>query len=187
MKLPPPYTSQIPDELRMQASDLLSHCIETGQVKPLYQVVENLLLVGPSAFYSLHTLLLEATQRRAQIEDEIHRTIGMFYNKIATLGLTREQFESPFITYEFLEFDYMMRRDFTYELELMAQNIPGEIIWKVSEYVGETREKLDQLAQHYQLCAYMAGYLDDWLWGMAYQTVQQLYAISFSKSNHIVL
>lgn len=188
MNLPPSFVPQIPDDLRMQANDLLSHCIETGQIQPFYRVVQNLLLVGPSAFDTLYALLRETSQRRAQIEDEIHRAIGTFYNNVyAASGLTAEQFDRPFFAYETLQFGYRLYGDYLYEIDWIASGITGETFNQLSEYHAETSQKLDQLAKQYQLCLQLENYLDDWLWGMAYQTVQQLHAISFSKSNHIVL
>lgn len=188
MNLPPSFVPQIPDDLRMQANDLLSHCIATGQAKPLYQVVENLLLVGPSAFYTLNALLRETSQRRAQIEDEIHRAIGTFYNNVyAASGLTAEQFDRPFFAYETLQFEYRLYGDYLYELDWIASDITSETFSQLTEYHAETSQKLDQLAKQYQLCVQLENYLEDWLWGMAYQTVQHLHAIPLAKSSHIVL
>lgn len=189
MNLPPPFVPQIPDDLRMQANDLLSHCLETGQEKPLHQVVENLLLVGPSAFYTLNALLLETSQRRAQIEDEIHRAIGIFHNKIAEFGLTRQTINDPFACYEQLDIESILLDRYDAELNLSPQtlNLPAEAHLLLLEAYHTTKDKLNQLIQQYLLSRQLENYLEDWLWGMAYQTVQQLHAIPLTKSSHIVL
>ncbi len=59
--------------IRLQAGDVLIRCLDDATTAPIQQMVETLILAGPSSIGVLQEILAEAEQRKGQVLDDLHQ------------------------------------------------------------------------------------------------------------------
>jgi HPt (histidine-containing phosphotransfer) domain-containing protein len=59
--------------IRLQAGDVLIRCLDEATAEPIQQMVEALILAGPSSISVLQEILSEAEQRKGQVLDDLHQ------------------------------------------------------------------------------------------------------------------
>ena len=58
---------------RLQAGDVLTHCLEVGTTEPVHEMIQEMVLAGPQSLEALREILGEAMKRKAQVYDELTR------------------------------------------------------------------------------------------------------------------
>lgn len=57
--------------IRLQAEEALDLCLRSGEVDPVQEIVEKLVLAGPVSLGTLREILGEAERRRTQIDQDL--------------------------------------------------------------------------------------------------------------------
>jgi len=79
--------------LRLQAAELLATCLESGEIAPLEELVEGLVLVGPQSLGALREILSEVDERKVQIQHDIDQVLQELAAKLKEYGATFESQE----------------------------------------------------------------------------------------------
>ena len=152
--------------IRLQAGDLLLHCLEEGNLSSLQQLVESLVLAGPQNIITLQEILAETAQRRTQILDDYHQVLAEFKKSLKELGI------NPSGLQELDQIEQITAMQFLGMLR--QQDIHDEKIQIAClQRLQETKEMISGLTDHIRLLAEIEKYLRDWLWGLAYQSTQE--------------
>ena len=56
--------------VRLQAADVLTHCLEEGDPAPVQDLVEELVLVGTQSMSAIREILAEVASRKTQLRDD---------------------------------------------------------------------------------------------------------------------
>ena len=59
--------------LRLQASDVLTHCLEDGNTAPLQSLVEELVIAGPQSLRAIREILIEVKSRKVQLKEDLYQ------------------------------------------------------------------------------------------------------------------
>jgi hypothetical protein len=151
--------------LRTQAGDILTRCIDEYSSKPIQQLVEALVVAGPSSLSTLREILAETHRRRLQLEDDRRQIYD---------GLTRN-----------LEYYAVPIRNFG-DPQQLADVTPGQFVeWLRQQGIRDdetlasclqlfhdSRELVEVLNQHIALFEEIKSYLQDWMFGVAYHSVR---------------
>jgi hypothetical protein len=152
--------------IRMQAGDLLMRCMDSGTVRPMQDLVENLVLAGPQSLGTLHEILLETGQRRAQIQDDMQRLYGEFQNTLNKFGIRRTE-DLP-DAHSFANMDDVRFYQLIIRHGILEEDRQTDCFQKFQE----TQDLMNSLIENIELLQNIEGYLKDWLWGLAYQSVR---------------
>src|SRR5512143_539175 len=58
---------------RLQAGDVLTHCIEDGSTQPIHEMIQDMVLAGPQSLEALREILGEANKRKSQVYDDLNQ------------------------------------------------------------------------------------------------------------------
>ena len=58
---------------RLQAGDVLTHCIEDGSTHPIHEMIQEMVLAGPQSLEALREILGEASKRKTQVYDDLNQ------------------------------------------------------------------------------------------------------------------
>lgn len=167
--------------IRMQAGDLLMRCLDSGSVRPMQDLVENLVLAGPQSLGTLHEIMLETGQRRAQVQDDMQRLYGEFQKKLARYGV-RASDELP-DAHSFTRMD-----DIRFYQLITSHGVNDEDTQAdCFQHFQETQDLMDSLEENIVLLQNIESYLKDWLWGLAYQSARDAGQNSPQKSTNWML
>lgn len=152
--------------IRLQAGEVLNHCLDKGDTIPIQNLVEGLVLVGPQSLSVLREVIAEVVARKAQLTDDRNQ----IYHKLAinlkrygvnlaghcsSLALTRLT-PVAFITV------------------LHQQGITDEKAQRhCLRLLHNTLDLMSSLSENYRLLDEIEVYLQDWLWVLIYQSAQQ--------------
>jgi hypothetical protein len=153
--------------IRQQAGDLLMRCLDLGSPRPMQELVEGLILAGSHSVGTLHEILVETGQRRAQVQDDLQRVYGEFQNKLKKNGLKVGEVFQDAIS--------LTRITPALFYRLMAEHgIQDEMI-RIECYRSfeETQDLMTSLYGNIKLLQEIENYLRDWLWGLAYQSAHE--------------
>jgi hypothetical protein len=79
--------------LRLQASDVLTQCLENGDTAPLQILVEDLVCAGPQSVRAIREILIEVKTRKIQLKDDLFQLKTTLETSLDTgnlLGRTHE-------------------------------------------------------------------------------------------------
>lgn len=163
--------------IRMQAGDLLMRCMDSGNLRPMQELVENLVLAGPQSLGTLHEILLETGQRRAQIQDDLQRLYGEFQRKMYQFGVRRSE-DLP----DALSFARMDDVRF-YQLITAHGILEEDVQADCFQEFQDTQDLMNSLIENIELLQSIESYLKDWLWGLAYQSVRDAGSVQKTPTN----
>src|SRR4030043_2230754 len=58
---------------RLQAGDVLTHCMEDGSIDPIHVMIQEMVLAGPQSLEALREILGEANKRKTQVYDDLNQ------------------------------------------------------------------------------------------------------------------
>jgi hypothetical protein len=154
---------------RLQAGDILVTCLENGNVTPMRAYVEDLVLAGPGSLNALREMRVEASTRRRQFQDEIAETFTQFESKLVGYGvslsnLTERLLDDGLDTSGFIS--YLDQHGIADESDQKACML----------MIHNTKETMYSLANQILLLQEVELFLEDWIWGLAYQSARQTLA-----------
>jgi len=165
--------------LRLQASDVLMRCLELKSRDPMHELVEGFILQGPQSITALRETLAEAGQHRAETEDELHRAFidlqGQCHNQGLQISGTLDAFSLTSLPVEFLR-NIMIDQGLETEEK---QTVCLKLLQKGRTTITRLVTKLDLLQE-------IETYIQDWLWGLAYQTVHQKNMEDYSRPANLL-
>ncbi len=152
--------------VRLQAGDLLIRCIEEGSPAPMQQMVEGLVLAGPQSLSALQEMLAVTGQQKSQAMDDIHQVFAEFENNLKKYGVRLKGIKTPLALARLSPVRFLKI--------LRDQQIADEKMQiACMQLLKDSREVMRSLAAHLQLLEDIETYLQDWMWGLAYQSARQ--------------
>ncbi|MFZ6030905.1 MAG: hypothetical protein ACOYYS_24625 [Chloroflexota bacterium] len=151
--------------LRMQAGDVLMRCLDEGSTAPIQQVVEGLVLAGPQSITVLREILAESSQRKSQVQDDMHQVYVQFASGLDGYGVSLKGYRTA------LSLIRLTPRRF---LGLLRKQSVMEDAAQVAclQLLHETRLLLKHLAVQFHLLEDVEQYLEDWMLGVVYDAAR---------------
>jgi hypothetical protein len=151
--------------VRLQAGDLLTRCLEENSILPVQQLVDGLVLAGPSSLQAMREILAEASQRKSQVQDDLHQLYKELEKSLRSYGVELKK---------------------GIDLPAVARILPSQVLGVLEDQsalsdesrptcvqiLEDGRDLADNLLIKLNLLAEIESYLQDWLWGIAYQSVR---------------
>ena len=152
--------------VRMQAGDVLLRCMEDASVSPMFQMVESLILAGPTSLDVLREILAETNSRKVQVGDDMQQVLNGLKNNLEGYGIRLRSVRQPAALTRIkpVRFLGVLRSQGLVEEEAQTTCL---------QLLHDARELVESLLEHYTLLAEIEKYLEDWIWGMFYETVHQ--------------
>jgi hypothetical protein len=151
--------------IRLQAGDLLIRCLEEESAKPISNLVEGLVLAGPNSINALREILAEAEHRKYQIQDDLHQLMNDLSRSLRSYGLRMDG--------EYRELAFLSLSPIGVLSVMRDQNLTDhEIQTACLRLLKDSRDLVVSLMSRLSLMEEIEAYLQDWLWGMAYQSVR---------------
>jgi hypothetical protein len=155
--------------IRMQAGDILIRCMESGNIRPMVELVETLVLAGPKSISMLYEIMVETGQRRAQIQDDLNRLFGEFVRKMNELKIPHRLI--------FADADTFLRLNKKHIMQVLKQegNNLHSGYNETARLVEDTQDLMRNLADNIRLLTEIENLLRDWVWGLAHQSAHAVY------------
>ncbi|MFU8773496.1 MAG: hypothetical protein ACNA8H_13895, partial [Anaerolineales bacterium] len=151
---------------RMQAGEVLNHCLEQNHSAPVQSWVERLVIAGPQNFRILQEILVEVSHRKVQVNQDILQVIDHYVNSLSTKGVRFADYETNLLKNKLAPEVFMTI--------LKEQRISDrENRLECFQLLYDANEVLKNLYDHLKLLDEIETYLQDWMWGMAYQFARQ--------------
>lgn len=152
--------------VRLQAGDLLIRCMEESSSNPIHNLVEGLVLAGPQSINALREILAEADRRNSQIQDDLHQLLRDLERSLSSYGLnlSGDLRDITLTSLSPIGIISLMREHQIDDHETQAACL---------RLIKDSRELIENLVSRLKLLDEIKYYLEDWLWGVAYQSVRQ--------------
>jgi hypothetical protein len=152
--------------VRMQAGDVLIHCLDDSSVEPMHQMVETLLLAGPENLEVIKEILAETSQRKTQVDDDMQQVISGLKTNLEGYGIRLHSVRKPS--------SLSGMKPARFLKILREQGVQDEHVQTTClQMLYDSRDLIDSLQSHYNLLAELEAYLQDWMWGVVYDSVHQ--------------
>jgi hypothetical protein len=152
--------------LRLQAGDLLIRCLEEGSTEPLHQMVEGLVLAGPVSISAMREILAETGRRKVQVQEDLQHVLKGLDSSLRSYGV-RLVGHSAGLSLTSLTPVALMALLRQQEIHDNASQVACLQILK------ESRDLFDSMAGRLKLLEDVEHYLQDWLWGIAFQSTHK--------------
>lgn len=152
--------------IRMQAGEVLNHCLDKGNSAPIQSLVEGLVLAGPESLSVLREILAEVNARKAQLADDWNQVLHKFFECLSGYGITAAN------QWTISSFSGLNPRSILSLLKqqgITEENIQAQCL----HLFRETKELLESMGKNISLLREIENYLEDWLWGLIYQSCRQ--------------
>lgn len=166
--------------VRIQAGDVLATCLQEDSTAPLQKLVEGLVLAGPTSLNALREIRAEVIAQRTELQSEIARIFSNVEEKLNGWGVS---------------LDGLSGRNTMHSLEAACLgNIlrQGEgqdetRLLECTRLLNASKEAMSHLARQILMLNEVDIYLEDWIWGLMYQSARQTeadYRIQNPKNNY---
>lgn len=152
--------------VRMEAGDLLTRCMDENSIAPVQHMVEGLVMAGPQSLQALREVLAEASQRKVQVQDDLNQ---LYQNLEKTLGSYGIRFDR-----ELLPKAVGLSPEHCKQL-LKGLQVEDEARVTCMQILRDSQDLVDNLSTRMCTLSEIETYLQDWLWGLAYQSVRQIF------------
>jgi hypothetical protein len=151
--------------VRMQASDLLTQCLEDGKAAPLHKLVQSLVLAGPQSLGALREVMEELSARSDQIKEDRRQVYIKLEGDLKSYGvrLGGRLTASSLARLTPVAFLALLR-----EQKVQDEEAQLACLQLLQDSLGV----MDTLVKHEALLEEMGFYLEDWLWGLIYQSAR---------------
>ncbi len=152
--------------IRMQAGEVLSRCLEVSSINPMHKLVESLVLAGPESLDVFREILSETTLRKSQIEEDLNQVLSGLKTNLESYGIHFHGASKPSTVTHMKPSRFLgvLRAQGVVEEEVQATCLQ---LWR------DARDLVTSLRVHYNLLTDVEKYLDDWMWGVLYQSTRQ--------------
>lgn len=151
---------------RLQAGDVINHCLEDGSTDPVHEMIQEMVLAGPQSLDALREVLSEAVKRKAQVHDDLNQVTNQLSLILKGYGLVLDTQGGSQVLQGLSEKDLVKLLDEQKIREDEARS--GSLqVWRSSQ------DLLRTLVVKIQLLDNIETYLQDWLWGLTYQYLKQ--------------
>lgn len=152
--------------VRLQTSDVLIRCLEEGSSTPIQQMVEGLILAGPQSLGFLREMVLETGSRRSQVLEDLAQVYSELEKNLKNYGLELNDSANAYAAANLSSINFLqMLRD--------QQVVDEETQVTCLQLLRDGRELLISLIGHIRLLEEIETYLQDWLWGLAFESARQ--------------
>ncbi len=152
--------------IRLQAGDVLIRCLDESSAAPMHQLVEGLILAGPQSMAVLQEILAETGHRKNQVMDDLHQIFSELEANLKSYGVELTGVGDKVSVSEISSAAFIRILLEQQVIEEEAQNVCLQLL-------ENSKELMRSLAMHIQLLEEIETYLQDWLWGLAYQSARQ--------------
>jgi len=150
---------------RLQAGDVINHCLEDGSTEPVHEMIQELVLAGPQSLDALREILGEAIKRKAQVHDDLNQVTNQLSIILKGYGLTLDELGGSQVLQSLKEHELLTMLDEQEVVDKEARS--GSVqVWK------DSQELLHTLMVKIELLDNIETYLQDWLWGLTYQFIK---------------
>jgi len=151
---------------RLQAGDVLTHCIEDGSTHPIHEMIQEMVLAGPQSLEALREILGEANKRKTQVYDDLNQVTNQLSIILKGYGVSLEMQGGNQLLQSLTEnqlVDLMDAQGVT-EKETRSSSL---------QVVRDSQELINTLNGKILLLENIETYLQDWLMGLTYQSIRQ--------------
>jgi hypothetical protein len=151
---------------RLQAGDVLTHCLEDGTINPIHEMIEEMVLAGPQSLEALREILGEAMKRKAQVYDDLNQVTNQFSIILKGYGISLERQGGNQVLQSLNENQL---------LEMLDEQDIDDVDERAGalQILTDSQELITTLNGKIQLLENIEIYLQDWLWGLTYQYIKQ--------------
>ncbi len=151
---------------RLQAGDVLTHCLEDGSTHPIHEMIQEMVLAGPQSIEALREILAEASKRKTQVYDDLNQVTNQLSIILKGYGISLETQGSSQVLLDLTQ-DKLDRL-------MDAQGVEGaETRTSSRQVMRDSQELINTLNSKIILLESIEAYLQDWLWGLTYQSIRQ--------------
>src|SRR4030066_277416 len=151
---------------RLQAGDVLTHCLEDGSTDPVHEMIQEMVLAGPQSSEALREILGEAMKRKAQVYDDLNQVTNQLSIILKGYGISLERQGGNQVLQSLGEERLVEMLD--------EQNIvENETRSGCLQVLKDSQELITTLNAKLQLLGNIEIYLQDWLLGLTYQYIRQ--------------
>jgi hypothetical protein len=152
--------------VRLQAGDLLFRCMEERDIGPMRTWVDALVFAGPQNLDALREILAEVAERQAQSDEDLRQVLQDFKANLRSFGVRMPGLENARSLERLTPVRFLA--------VLREQGIAEEDSQVAClQLLRDARELVSSLASHEHLLDEVETYLEDWLWGLVYQSARQ--------------
>ena len=150
---------------RLQAGDVITHCLEDGSTDPLHQMIQEMVLAGPQNLEALREILGEAMKRKAQVYDDLNQVNNQLSIILKGYGINLDNLQDK---QDLQTLNERQLRDILDDQGIMDD----EARTSSMQVLMDSQELIATLSQKIQLLENIETYLQDWLWGLTYQFIR---------------
>ena len=150
---------------RLQAGDVINHCMEDGTSTPLHEMIQEMVLAGPQSLDALREILGEAEKRKTQVYDDLNQVTNQLSIILKGYGVTLEK-EGGNLALQSMgegQLLHILDEQKIMENEARAGSLQ---VWK------ESQDLFSTLIGKIRLLEQIETYLQDWLLGLTYQFIK---------------
>ncbi len=152
--------------LRLQASDVLTHCLEKENAAPMQNLVEELVLAGPQSLSALREILAEVASRKAQLKDDEHQAFSKMKDDLKRYAVNIPGLHTPISLARLTPVGLLSL--------LRQQGVDKDMdLLTCLQLLEDTLDLIKKVAEHIGLLEEIEIYLQDWMWGLMYQSARQ--------------
>lgn len=152
--------------VRMQAGEVLLYCLEREDTAPMRTLVEGLVLEGTQSLNTLREVQAEVGLRRSQLQDDLHQIFSDLVQKFIPYGLNLADLHSP---QSFARLNAISLVALLLECSIEDEADQANCL----QALRNSQDMVANFIQHLRLIDEMETHLNDWLWGLIYQSTQQ--------------
>lgn len=151
---------------RLQAGDVLTHCLEDGSTAPIHELIQEMVLAGPQSLEALREILGEAAKRKTQVYDDLNQVTNQLSVILKGYGIILEPHEGNQFLQTLTEHQLqdLMDSQGVVELETRSNSL---------QVMKDSQELITTLNGKILILENIEKYLQDWLWGLTYQFIRQ--------------
>lgn len=152
--------------VRLQAADVLTHCLEKGDAAPVQNLVEELLLVGSQSLSALREILAEVESRKTQLRDDQNQIFSKLDDALKGYGAGLVGLHTPLSVGHLTPVGFLTL--------LRQQGVEDDDDQLVClKLFQDTLEFMVGIEKHLRFLTEIEIYLQDWLWGLIYQSTHE--------------
>ena len=150
---------------RLQAGDVLTHCLEDGSSEPIHEMIQDMIMAGPQSLDALREILGEANKRKGQVYDDLNQVINQLSIILQGYGISLERLGGNLAIQSLNEEKLLVMLD---ELDIDDSEERSGCV----QILMDSQELIAVLNSKIKLLETIEIYLQDWLWGLTYQYIK---------------
>jgi hypothetical protein len=151
---------------RLQAGDVITRCIEDGSSDPIHDMIQEMILAGPQNLDALREIRAEVSKRKSQVYDDLNQVINQLSIILKGCGINLEPQTGSQVLQTLTESKLAAIMDEQNVLDQETRTNSMQVLRDSQELISTLNGKIS-LLENIEL------YLQDWLWGLTYQSIRQ--------------